>query len=202
MLSDQSLKISLRERKKIKTRAAIQQHALRLFREQGYQATTIEQIAEVAEISPSTIFRYFPTKEALVLEDDYDPIIIQYFQEQPIELSPIQAFRNAIKLGFSTISKDELGALRERMELLLSVPELRAASQFQMMGIIQMISELMADRVGLEKDNFQVLVFAGAIYGAIMSTMNYYTSQPDADLATLCDEALTLLEAGLPLISG
>jgi transcriptional regulator GlxA family with amidase domain len=52
----------LRERKKTKTRAAIREHALRLFREQGYEATTVEQIAEAAEVSHSTFFRYFPTK--------------------------------------------------------------------------------------------------------------------------------------------
>src|SRR6266516_841718 len=62
----------LRERKKARTRAAIRDHAMRLIREQGYDATTVEQIAEAAEVSPSTFFRYFPTKEDVVLQDDMD----------------------------------------------------------------------------------------------------------------------------------
>ncbi|HUJ75276.1 MAG TPA: TetR family transcriptional regulator, partial [bacterium] len=70
----------LRERKKAKTRAVIQQHALRLMKEQGYQATTVEQIAEAAEVSPSTFFRYFPTKEDVVLYDVLDPVLMREFR--------------------------------------------------------------------------------------------------------------------------
>src|SRR5580704_2257713 len=68
--SGQARPDGLRERKKARTRASIREHALRLFREQGYHATTVEKIAEAAEISPSTFFRYFPTKEDLVLQDE------------------------------------------------------------------------------------------------------------------------------------
>ena len=66
----------LRERKKARTRASLREHALRLFREQGYQATTVEQIAAAAEVSASTFFRYFPTKEDVVLQDDMDARMI------------------------------------------------------------------------------------------------------------------------------
>ena len=75
MTSSSDNKGGLRERKKAKTKSAIQSHAIRLFREQGFAATTVEQVAEAAEVSPSTVFRYFATKEDLVVNDDYDPII-------------------------------------------------------------------------------------------------------------------------------
>ena len=72
----------LRERKKLKTKEAIQREALRLFQEQGYDETTIEQIAEAVEISPSTFFNYFPTKEDVVIQDPYDPLFISSFLGQ------------------------------------------------------------------------------------------------------------------------
>ena len=78
----------LRERKKARTRAALREHALRLFREQGYQRTTVEQIAAAAEVSPSTFFRYFPTKEDLVLQDDMDTRLVEAFERQPPGLGP------------------------------------------------------------------------------------------------------------------
>src|SRR5258708_31974463 len=65
----------LRERKKQKTKAAIQRAALRLFKRQGYEETTVEQIAAAADISESTFFNYFPSKEDVVIYDEYDPQI-------------------------------------------------------------------------------------------------------------------------------
>ncbi|MFE3151052.1 TetR/AcrR family transcriptional regulator, partial [Streptomyces sp. NPDC059218] len=65
----------LRERKKLRTRIAIRQAAYRLIAEQGYEATTVEQIAAAAEVSPSTVFRYFPAKEDIVLTDEYDGVL-------------------------------------------------------------------------------------------------------------------------------
>src|SRR5579862_40583 len=117
--------VGLRERKKAKTRAAIQQQALALFREQGYAATTVEQIADAAEISPSTFFRYFPSKEDVVLYDDLDPHIIAAYNAQPAELSPIQALRGAMRVVFAEVPADVMAQQLERSRLIISVPELR-----------------------------------------------------------------------------
>src|SRR5215217_5826945 len=86
-------RLSLRERKQVKTRRTIQEPALRLCTEQGYDATTVEQIAEAAEVSPSTFFRYFPTKEDVVVTDEYDPVMAEIYRAQSADLSPIEALR-------------------------------------------------------------------------------------------------------------
>lgn len=65
----------LRECNKIKLRRSIQAEALRLFEAHGYEHTTVEQIAEAAETSTTTFYCHFPTKEDVVLDDEYDPLI-------------------------------------------------------------------------------------------------------------------------------
>src|SRR6516164_10407376 len=116
----------LRERKKARTRAAIREHALRLFREQGYQRTTVEQIASAAEVSPSTFFRYFPTKEDLVLQDDMDTRMLEAFERQPSDLSPLSAVRAAVREMFDSYTEADLETLGETTVLTLTVPEVRA----------------------------------------------------------------------------
>src|SRR2546429_4905035 len=116
----------LRERKKARTRASIREHALRLFREQGYQHTTVEQIAEAAEVSPSTFFRYYPTKEDVVLQDGLDLVWFEALRAQPPELGPIAALRASLREAFAAIPEQDMAMLQENMALALSIPAIRA----------------------------------------------------------------------------
>src|ERR1019366_10502764 len=106
MSTTSQLKQGLRERKKEKTRATVQRIALSLFTKQGYDNTTIEQIAEAAEISPSTFFRYFLAKEAVVLHDSLDPMLIEVFRSQPTQLNIVQAIRSTLRRVFSELPND------------------------------------------------------------------------------------------------
>ena len=199
MATENKRNTGLRERKKAKTMASVQMHALRLFCEIGYNATTVEQIAEAAEISPSTFFRYFSTKEDVVITDNYDPLLIAAFEEQPPDLSPLQAVRNAIISGMTDMSSDELETMRERNQLIMSVPELRAATLNNLTQTMQLFAKMVAERVGRKEDDLAVRTFAGAIVGVNISVMLYYAENPDADFAKLMDEALEKLGDGLPL---
>lgn len=191
--------VGLRERKKAKTRAAIREHALRLIREQGYAATTVEQIADAAEVSPSTFFRYFPTKEDAILYDPYDPLIIEAFRAQPPDLSPLEAMRGAIGGMFAALPPEELERMGELISLILSVPELRARMLDELTRTVGMAAELVAERAGRPADDFAARTFAGAVVGTMMAVLVAVAEDPEADLVALMDDALARLEAGLPL---
>jgi AcrR family transcriptional regulator len=194
----------LRERKKARTRAAIREHALRLFRENGYQRTTVEKIAEAAEVSPSTFFRYFRTKEDLVLQDDMDTRMIEAFERQPADLAPIAAVRAAAREMFSSYTQADLDILQETTALTMTVPEVRARAMDEFARTISVVGEALAKRVGRPTDDLAVRTTAGAVIGVIMSiTMPWEHWSSDRrtieGMFERIDQALALLEAGLPL---
>jgi len=189
----------LRERKKAKTRAAIQRHALRLFREQGYDATTVEQIAEAAEVSPSTFFRYFPTKEDVVLYDAFDPLLFASFAAQPAELSPIQAIRRSVHTVFGDMSAEEMREQWERAVLVLAVPELRMRMLDATVVVSRQLAALVAERTGRRADEIAVQTFVGAVVGALIAVMVTDAIRSMEDYLARMDASLACLEAGLPL---
>jgi AcrR family transcriptional regulator len=193
----------LRERKKARTRASIREHALRLFRAQGYQATTVEQIAAAAEVSPSTFFRYFPTKEDVVLQDDMDTRMIEALERQPAGLGPITAVRGAIHEMFAAYTAADLDVLRETTALTSTVPEVRARARDELARTIEVVTEALAKRAGREADDLAVRTAAGAIVGVIMAITMPWDGWSDwqtiEDTFERIEQALALLEAGLPL---
>jgi len=195
--------VGLRERKKARTRAAIREHALRLFREQGYDATTVDQIAEAADVSPSTFFRYFPTKEDVVLQDELDVLTIGAFEAQPADLPPLAAIRAATREAFAALDDDALGRIRQTTELALKVPEVRARAIDEFARTIGVIADALARRSGRDPSDFAVRNLAGAVVGVIMATTLPLVEWPekagDSEMFDRIDAALAHLEAGLPL---
>jgi len=192
-------RLGLRQRKKARTRAEIQRHALRLFREQGYDATTVSQIAEAAEVSESTFFRYFPTKEDLILWDDVDSLVVEAVRAQPAGVPPIAALRGAFRDVLGELSPAERAEQRERLALVLSIPLLRTMGADQVRGPMRLLAEAVAKRVERRPDDFAVRTLVGAVLGACLAALFAAVDDPDADGVVLIDEAMAQLEAGLPV---
>lgn len=189
--------MSLRERKKARTRASIQDHALRLFIEQGYTETTVGQIAEAAEVSQSTFFRYFPTKEDTVLYDRLDPVLFDSFLAQPAELTPIGAIRAAITEVFRNLDRERFELEQVRQRLIFYAPELRSRLMDQW-DAVGLFNDTVARRVGRSPDDFEVRVFSGAVIGVVLSAYLASDDHSGSYLDNL-DRGLAALEAGVPL---
>jgi len=192
----------LRERKKARTRAAIRDQALRLFRKQGYPATTVEQIAEAAEVSPATFYRYFATKEDVILQDDLDVITLAALEAQPPGLPPIAAVRAAVALARSRLTAADRERFRETTALTFAVPEIRARALDEFARTLDVFAAALAKRSGRDPSDIAVRALAGAVFGVITASTlpALEDGPPEIDaLFMAIDAGLAQLEAGLPL---
>jgi AcrR family transcriptional regulator len=192
----------LRERKRQRTLSEIQRVALALFLRQGYEETTIEQIAEEAEVSPSTVFRYFPSKEDLVLRDEYDPLIIAALASGPPGESPVAAIRRALLEFLGGVDSQARGQVYSDMlsrgRLMLGVPELRARLWDSLHENETALAQALAAKSGHPADDFELRVAVSAIIGALMTALrDWLESDGKADVFDLLDRALGLLENGI-----
>ena len=188
----------LRERKKAKTRKAIQEHALRLFREQGYARTTVEQIAEAAEVSPSTFFRYFPTKEDVVIYDALDPLLIEAMARQPLDTQPLEAMRRAMHEVWGSLRPEALEDELDRGRLVYTVPELRERYMVELIRTTTLMAEIAAARLGRSADDFEVRVAAGAAMGGMLAAMLPIIDGADGSgVLEAVDRVVHQLERGL-----
>lgn len=188
----------LRERNKARTKAEIRKHALRLFAERGYAATTIAQVAQAADVSESTLFRYFPTKEDLALQDDFLDIFVAAFRQQPAELGPIQAVRGAMRTTLGG-QPDPMALAEQYHRWILDTPELHSAQIRQMLSESQVLTREIAERVGRDPDDLEVRNFTGAVFGVLMSAMLATVEHPSLRYLDIVDAGLAHLERGLPL---
>jgi AcrR family transcriptional regulator len=159
----------LRERKKAKTRWAIQEHALRLFGEQGYAATTVDQIAAAAEISPSTFFRYFATKEDVVVQDQYDDLFVAAFREAGGTADPIVTLRRMVADALKAMPADEWAQSGQRAALVLAEPALRSRSVDNFVAVAGRCRAALAESTGRPADDPGIAALVGAFTGVLLA---------------------------------
>lgn len=189
----------LRERNRARTKAEIRQHALRLFYEQGYTATTMAQVARAADVSESTLFRYFPSKEDLAFQDMYDDLIVGSLRQQPAGLTPIEAIRAAFRAGIESLPPDVVAQEERHQWLIFATPELHAGQVREMLQVAGILDREIAARTGRDPGDFEVRNFSAAVLGVIMSALITASRNPSLRYLDLLDEGLAHLERGLPL---
>ncbi|GAA2342892.1 TetR/AcrR family transcriptional regulator [Streptomyces violaceusniger] len=195
----------LRERKKIKTRQAIRRAAYRLFTERGYDATPVDRIAEAADVSPSTVFRYFPTKEDIVLSHEYDDVLLAALRDRPLDEPPVASLRRVLLDQFRQFAGDERQEMLVHLTLIRQVPGLRGRMSESLSRTGALLAEVLAERSGRSPEDFEVRVVVGAVLGVLQEALFHCVDQgaaKDSAVAAMeknIDHALDMLSQGLPL---
>ena len=182
----------LRARKKERTRETIQREALRLIAIRGYDATTCEEIAAAAEVSPATLFRYFATKEDMVLQDSYDPLIADAVRARPARESSLTAVRRGLADAFALVYQGDVEAIRQRTALILSVPALKARSREQQDSLVTHLTSALADR-SVRNDTDLEIEVAASSFAAVLEVAVGRWARDGGDLPSLVDAAFVAL---------
>ncbi|MEV5351420.1 TetR family transcriptional regulator [Streptomyces sp. NPDC052693] len=189
----------LRERKKIKTRQAIRAATFALIEEQGYDATTVEQIAARAEVSPSTVLRYFPAKEDIVVTDEWAPVMPAELRGRPEDEPWAAVLRHVVHTALDLSLAEEPEVLRLRTRLGVEVPAVRARMMERTATTGRLLREALAERSGLDPDGLELRVFAMSVMGGLLEASHYWAETGHReDIRVLVDRALDVLEHGLP----
>ena len=190
--------LSLRERKKLRTREAIRREAYRLFAEQGYEQTTIDQIAEAAEVSPSTFFRYYPTKEDVVIVDDYDSALGDALRARPAGEPIMASIRGALADSLGRIIDADRDELLLRTRLSFNDPAIRARSWDEQQRSQDALAAVIVERTGRAPDDIEVHCAAAAIIAVSAAVVRHWVERDGApDLVGLYDPAFRMLAEGL-----
>lgn len=193
-INRRSPKTGLRERKKSQTRTTIQNAALKLFLEKGYDSTTTIEIARAANVSIATLFNYFPTKESL-LGDNFEPTFVHALYARPADEPLFSAFREAIRESMNKAG-DEIAFSLARSKLIRSTPALQAAAGLERERDISRLAELLIERYGSGVDEFELQVASAILISAMHVAYQAWTAADGkANVHGLVDRALAVIEA-------
>jgi AcrR family transcriptional regulator len=184
---------TLRERKKQRTRDALVRAAFELFTSQGYDATTVDEIAEAVDVSQRTFFRYFAGKEdaALAVQRLTEEHFHAAVRARPPHEPPLEALRRAVLEGWDTISEVIESVVPVDLYLRMyrvveSTPVLLAAHLRRSAETEERFARLIAEREGLDVDADPRPRLAVAVFGAVMRvTERQWSAREDLDLEAI-----------------
>ena len=190
--------LSLRERRRYRTRRTIQAKALQLFAAKGFQATTIEEIAAAAEMAPRTFFRYFPTKEEVVFWSEFPPMLAAFVAARPDDEPALKALHHGIVDALAAIWDQDGERMMERLRLAFRTPALHPRMRQQQAHWAAELAAILADRLGERPDNLEIRIIAAAVAAAVWVAIEEWQAQDngEGELGALIDQALGTVMAG------
>jgi AcrR family transcriptional regulator len=194
------LSTTRRERKKLQTRAALEQAALRLFEEKGYEHTTVEEIAEAADVAVRTFFRYFSSKQHVLFGDVAQQRVSRMrsaLEASSRDLAPLDAVRSV--MDDLDLDEGEQEQIAARLRLLERDPSLVGIYLTLMHDLRQIVVSFVAGRTGLrETDPYPLLVGAACVASWDVSLVAWAADPGARSLAGVRKETFAALTAAIP----
>jgi AcrR family transcriptional regulator len=181
--------------RRARTRARLLACALDLFERQGYDQTTVAQIAQAAGVTEMTFFRHFASKDRLIVEDPYDPVIAEAVAAQPRTLPPLARTVAGIRAAWSRLPPPESETVRRRVRIAAVTPSLRGAIAANNAATEQiLVEQLVADGA----DPAAARVAAAAVLAGITAALLDWSQHDGQPLAQAVERALDTLEGRSP----
>ncbi len=196
--------VSLRARKRTAAMYRIQSVALDLFEARGFEDVTVEEIAEASEVSPSSVYRYFGTKEQIVLWDEYDPDMAEILAAAlEADRVPLEGLRRVLTGMVAGIGPDDEARMIRRLRLALTSPALEQATIVGTYAISELVERVLAERLGRSVADLEVQVFAHAFVGGLLGMFHHWQGTGyQAPLAEVMARTFAIFEAGLDVVAG
>jgi AcrR family transcriptional regulator len=177
----------------VETIQKLQDTALDLFEEHGYDNVTVDQIASAAGVSHMTFFRHFSTKESVVVSDPYDPLIAEAVSVQSEDLRALERVRRGLVEVSSAMGDSVDATTRSRIRIGVSHPKLRAAMWENTRVTEDLLTSVL---VASGEPEFEARVVVGACLGAVMAALvDWARDDAGESLGTRIRRALELLES-------
>jgi mycofactocin system transcriptional regulator len=183
-------------RRRVTSQAELEQVAFELFAANGFEQTTVEDIAVAAGIGRRTFFRYFPSKNDVpwgMFEVELERMRA-CLKACPRDVRLMDAIRVAL-IEFNQVEPDRIRRHRLRMELILRVPALLAHSTLRFAAWRAVVAEFVAERTGQRPDALAPQAIAHAVLGVAVAAYEQWLDDENAELGTLLDLAMRHLAA-------
>lgn len=201
MTTDVELSVNRRERKKLETRAALEQAALRLFAEKGYEQTTVDEIAEAADVAVRTFFRYFSSKQHVLFGDVAHDRVTRLRSELAARPrgEPVLASVRAVLDAMDVPDPEGQREIMVRMRLMEQQPSLVSTYLQLNHELRQMIADFVAERTGLpvDSDPYPLTVAAAVTSSWDIALSVWAATDGRRSLAVLRREIFAALTAGI-----
>ncbi|MCP2370265.1 AcrR family transcriptional regulator [Agromyces terreus] len=177
--------------KRERTTAALVHAALDLFERGGYEQTTVGEIARAAGVTEMTFFRHFPTKEAVLLDDPYDPELIAAVGARPASEPPFLRAARGVRGAWRSLPEPETPVIRRRIRIIALTPSLRGA-MWRSTGNTEraLVEQLVADGAAPAVAR----VAAASVLAALVSGLYAWAEAPDGSLAEAIELALDVID--------